>query len=241
VSGVLVLLGMNHRSAPLPVREQAGFAEPELASVLPRLASGRPFREALVLSTCNRVELLVRADDAPGAAQALVQFLAEAKGFGSPISRSTATYRGWTPCHLFQVASGLDSLVLGEPQILGQVKRLRDGALPGPRVHRRHALQHCLAPPSGCARPPDHAARRLDLVGGGGAGAADLRRPLGRTVLLGAGKMTGWRPVTWRKQGGEDRGGQPHLHRALQLAESFGGSAVNGTTLCPPWRQRTSW
>ena len=54
---MLVLLGMNHRSAPLPVREKVAFSEHELGTLLPRLAGSRPFREAVVLSTCNRVEI----------------------------------------------------------------------------------------------------------------------------------------------------------------------------------------
>ena len=234
MSGVLVLLGMNHRSAPLSVREQAGFTEQELPGVLPRLASGRPFQEAVVLSTCNRVELLVRADDAPGAAGALVQFLAEAKGFTvADLEKYGYTYRGLDAVrHLFQVASGLDSMVLGEPQILGQVKRAyalaRAAGTTGSIVD--HALQHCLA----AAKRVRTATGISRHAGSVSSAAVTLARQIfgdlsGRTVLLlGAGKMT---ELAARHLAGSGVGkvvvANRTYTRALQLAESFGGSAVN--------------
>jgi len=231
---MLVLLGMNHRSAPLPVREKAGFTEHELSTVLPRLAAGHPFREAMVLSTCNRVELLVRAEDAPGAAGALKEFMRETKGFEvADLEKYGYVYQGLDAVrHLFQVASGLDSMVLGEPQILGQVKRAyalaRAAGTTGSIVE--HVMQHCLSAAKK-VRTETGISRHAVSVS---FAAVTLARQIfgelaGRTVLLlGAGKMT---ELAARNLvgSGADRivVANRTYTRALQLAESFGGSAVN--------------
>ncbi len=231
---MLVLLGMNHRSAPLPVREKVAFSEHELGTLLPRLAGSRPFREAIVLSTCNLMELLVRADDAQGAAEALKEFLAEAKGLAvEDFDKYGYTYQGLDAVrHLFQVASGLDSMVLGEPQILGQVKRAyalaRAAGTTGAVVE--HVLQHCLS-----------AAKRIRTETGISRhavsvsfAAATLARQIfgaltGRTVLLmGAGKMTELAARHLVGSGAQRIVVANRTYtRALQLAESFGGAAVN--------------
>jgi glutamyl-tRNA reductase len=231
---LLVLLGMNHRSAPLPVRERAGFTEQELAEVLPRLASGRPFREAMVVSTCNRVEVLVRSDEPSGAAMALKEFLAEEKGFAvADLDKYGYTYQGVDAVrHLFQVASGLDSMVLGEPQILGQVKRAyslaRTAGTTGSIVE--HLMQHCLSAAKK-VRTETGISRHAVSVS---FAAVTLARQIfgelsGRSVLLlGAGKMT---ELAARHLVAN---GAAHIvvanrtyTRALKLAETFSGSAVN--------------
>lgn len=231
---MLVLLGMNHRSAPLPVREKAGFTEHELTTALPRLAGSRPFQEAMVLSTCNRVELLVRADEAPGAAAALKEFLAEAKGFSvGDLDKYGYTYQGLDAVrHLFQVASGLDSMVLGEPQILGQVKRAyalaKAAGTTGSIVE--HAMQHCLSAAKR-VRTETGISRHAVSVS---FAAVTLARQIfgelsGRTVLLlGAGKMTELAARHLVGSGADKIVVANRTYtRALQLAESFGGSAVN--------------
>jgi len=231
---VLVLLGMNHRSAPLPVREKAGFSEHELESVLPRLAGSGPFREAMVLSTCNRVEVLVRAEDGPGAAGALKDFLAEAKGFEvADLDKYGYTYQGLDAVrHLFAVASGLDSMVLGEPQILGQVKRAyalaRTAGTTGSIVE--HVMQHCLAAAKKVRSETGISRHAVSVA----FAAVTLARQIfgelsGRTVLLlGAGKMT---ELAARHLVGSGASrivvANRTYTRALQLAESFGGAAVN--------------
>src|SRR5262245_42669752 len=103
----------------------------------------------MILSTCNRVELLVRVDDARGAAGALKEFLGQTKGLAAEdLDKYGYTYQDLDAVrHLFQVAAGLDSMVLGEPQILGQVKRAyalaRAAGTTGSVVE--HVLQHCLS------------------------------------------------------------------------------------------------
>ncbi len=122
----LVLLGINHTTAPLEVRERLAIAPGELAEATRALAAQPGIREALILSTCNRVELLTSADPAPAAATsaASVRFLHEF--FAVPagtLQPHLYEYREQDAVrHLFRVASSLDSLVVGEAQILGQVK-----------------------------------------------------------------------------------------------------------------------
>jgi glutamyl-tRNA reductase len=117
------ITGVNHKSAPVEVRERLAFDEPSLAAALLDLKSRPGFCEGMILSTCNRVEVALTCDDSI-AALSVDQFLADtrqvARGFVTP-----HLYRfedGDAIRHLFRVASSLDSMVVGEPQILGQLK-----------------------------------------------------------------------------------------------------------------------
>lgn len=117
----LLAIGINHQTAPVSVRERVAFADDALAGALTALRALPGVREIGLLSTCNRTELYAVADDD---GQALADWLATHPGDGSG-SLHAYLYRhrdGDAVRHLFRVASGLDSLVLGEPQILGQVK-----------------------------------------------------------------------------------------------------------------------
>ncbi|PZP64352.1 MULTISPECIES: glutamyl-tRNA reductase [Pseudoxanthomonas] len=112
----LWVLGLNHQTAPVTLRERVAFAGEALPAALDALRALPQVSEAALLSTCNRTELYAVADDATP----LVQWLA-AHGEGL----DTYLYRhrdADAVRHLFRVATGLDSMVLGEPQILGQVK-----------------------------------------------------------------------------------------------------------------------
>jgi len=127
----LALLGINHTTAPLHVREKLAFDGPQRADALTRLRSRFSRCEAVLLCTCNRVELYIAAD--PGSAPSfgqLTAFLAEARGlpeqeFSSRLYQKTDRE---VVAHLFCVASSLDSMVLGETQILGQVREAYDAA-----------------------------------------------------------------------------------------------------------------
>ena len=119
----LLLVGINHKNAPLEVREQLAFSASESAAVLPALVDGEVVREALILSTCNRVEILVEAD-AETSFETVVEFIARHKNIEPQIFRDylyqfadEAAAR-----HLFRVAASLDSMIVGETQILGQVR-----------------------------------------------------------------------------------------------------------------------
>jgi len=120
----LLLVGINHRTAPVEVRERVDFHARGLQAALRALAERGSSREAVVVSTCNRAEVYVACDDATATRRDLVHFVSEYNG----VSASDLTEHMYdivdleVARHLFRVAAGLDSLVMGEPQILGQVK-----------------------------------------------------------------------------------------------------------------------
>ena len=128
----LILLGINHHTAPLEVRERLAIPSSRLADATRALVHQPGIGEALILSTCNRVELLTTADPAvptqtptPPINSRLLRFLHEYFAV-TPGSLSPHLYEfreREAVRHLFRVASSLDSLVVGEAQILGQVKQ----------------------------------------------------------------------------------------------------------------------
>ncbi|NYF80753.1 glutamyl-tRNA reductase [Granulicella arctica] len=117
----LVLLGINHNTAPIEVRERLAIPAGRLADATRTLLHQPGIHEGLILSTCNRVELLTLQDDTT---PDLPRFLHEY--FAVPIATLTPHLYEFREReavrHLFRVASSLDSMVVGEPQILGQVK-----------------------------------------------------------------------------------------------------------------------
>lgn len=120
----LIALGVNHRTAPLEVRERLAFGREEIPDALAELVNGGVCSEAAILSTCNRTEVYLVAGEGSGATGAVQGVLAERARL-SPEQFSSHLYihRDRSAAdHLFRVAAGLDSMVLGEPQIQGQVK-----------------------------------------------------------------------------------------------------------------------
>jgi len=124
---MLALVGATHRTVPLALRERLAFTAEQAADALARFRDRFPGREGVLLSTCNRVEFYAagEADVAAPPVEELLSFLAECRGLEAAalapvLSREhdEAVVR-----HLFSVAAGLDSMVLGEPQILSQVKQ----------------------------------------------------------------------------------------------------------------------
>ncbi|OGA02016.1 MAG: glutamyl-tRNA reductase [Betaproteobacteria bacterium RIFCSPLOWO2_02_67_12] len=117
---MLFALGLNHQTAPLPIRERVVFHIEKLGDALGELTRARSVNEAAILSTCNRTELYLSGEQPHGVAEWLAQY----HRF-SPEELSPYLYtlpREQAVRHAFRVASGLDSMVLGEPQILGQLK-----------------------------------------------------------------------------------------------------------------------
>ncbi len=122
----LIIVGLNHRTAPVGVREKVSFSRETIGDSLRRLTREFGLNEGVILSTCNRVEVLALSHDQDmdkGVLQ-VKRFLAES----SSIPLETLDEHLYSYCgadavrHLFRVGAGLDSMVLGEPQILGQVK-----------------------------------------------------------------------------------------------------------------------
>ena len=116
----LFSLGINHRTAPLTVREQMAFHAEELRRALADLASGGGVHEAAILSTCNRTELYFQADSPQSAMHWLAEYRRLPPHVFEPYLYTHPDREAVR--HIFRVASGLDSMVLGEPQILGQMK-----------------------------------------------------------------------------------------------------------------------
>ena len=120
----LLLTGLNHRTAPVEVRERLAFEEKALPEALDQLKQRPGLLEGMILSTCNRVEVAVAADEDTDAGLAVEGFLVETRSVQREwVSPHLYRYQGPDAIrHLFRVASSLDSMVVGEPQILGQMK-----------------------------------------------------------------------------------------------------------------------
>ncbi len=120
----ILLIGLNHRTAPVEVREQIAFSREGSATALLLFRNHFPKAEAAIISTCNRVEILVASDgDSPSAAD-LISFIAQSRDLPVNAFKSYLyQLSGEQACrHFFRVASGLDSMVLGENQIVSQIK-----------------------------------------------------------------------------------------------------------------------
>ena len=120
----IILAGVSHHNTPLSIRERLYFPEGNMSEWLDRLAGYHELDERLILSTCNRVEVYSAVDDLEQGLDAIHRFFLESRDIGREelnahlyVHREAEATR-----HLFTVASSLDSMVVGEPQILGQVK-----------------------------------------------------------------------------------------------------------------------
>lgn len=126
----IVVVGLSHQSAPIQVRERFAFTPGMLERALPLLRAEPGLDEGVIVSTCNRVEIYGVAAQAADAIRAIDDFLHRFHELEERVG--TEIYRFEEPRsieHLFRVVSGLDSMVLGETEILGQVKKAYDRAL----------------------------------------------------------------------------------------------------------------
>jgi glutamyl-tRNA reductase len=119
----LFVVGLNHRTAPVDVRERLHVADPQLAGVSQSVAQLPRIAGACVVSTCNRVEVIV-SSESESAIDSVIEWLADRAGNRrDALEPHLYIHRGAGAIeHLFRVASGLDSMIVGEPQIAGQVK-----------------------------------------------------------------------------------------------------------------------
>jgi glutamyl-tRNA reductase len=120
----LLVTGVSHKTAPVAVRESLAFREESLAASLANLKARGGVAEAMILSTCNRVEITLTTADSSDPAALVDTFLAELKGV-DPAALQPHLFRheGRDAIHhIFRVAASLDSMMIGEPQILGQLK-----------------------------------------------------------------------------------------------------------------------
>ena len=118
-----MVVGLNHRTAPIEIRERFWISETRRYEALVQLARAEGIEEIIVLATCNRTEFLLWANDAALAANSVLRFLSAE--YGLKLCEWKHFYRLLDDAallHIFRVASSLDSMVLGEPQIVSQLK-----------------------------------------------------------------------------------------------------------------------
>jgi glutamyl-tRNA reductase len=120
----VIVVGLNHRTAPVEVLEQVTVPPSQLTKALDALAGADHLAEAVVLSTCNRIEVYARATRFHPAVQEIVEFLAAQSSLGADdLVEHVYTYHDDAAiAHLFGVAAGVDSMIVGEGEILGQVR-----------------------------------------------------------------------------------------------------------------------
>ena len=128
-TGRLVAIGLNHETAPVELRERLAMPQDLVGPHLKTLLEKGYARESVILSTCNRVEVYALVDEEEGG-QGIRSYLSGRHERSETVSEHLYHYEGEEAVrHLFRVASSLDSLVVGEPQILGQLKDAYDTAL----------------------------------------------------------------------------------------------------------------
>ncbi|HEV7842204.1 MAG TPA: hypothetical protein VGO69_00835, partial [Pyrinomonadaceae bacterium] len=121
----ILLVGLNHKTAPVELRERLAFTDEACAENLRALVDGQIVREGLIVSTCNRVDVLTETN-APLAESFdhIKSFLSRSRSIGHEdfVNHLYSHEEGMAVRHVFRVASSLDSMVVGEPQVLGQVR-----------------------------------------------------------------------------------------------------------------------
>ncbi|MCW5892871.1 MAG: glutamyl-tRNA reductase [bacterium] len=120
----IVVIGLSHHTAPIALREQVAFANGVIEPALRELVTLPGVQEGVIVSTCNRVEVVAYGGDAAAASDAIPEFLGRVHGCGTrELRQALYVHEGREAVrHLFRVAASLDSMVVGEPQILGQLK-----------------------------------------------------------------------------------------------------------------------
>ena len=229
----LHITGLNHRTAPVEVRERIAFSDAALPAALRELRHREGFHEGLILSTCNRVEIAVTTDDQVDVQKSLEEFLGQARNLER--RKLAGHLYGYDDRdairHLFRVASSLDSMVLGEPQILGQLKQAyavakHEGAVGG-------YLDAVLTRAFSVAKR----VRTETMIGQNAVSvsfaAVELAREIFgnlkdcRVLLLGAGKMSELAARHHRSGVGKILVTNRTRTRAEEMASIFGGTIID--------------
>ena len=235
----ILSLGLNHTSAPVQLRERLAFNEDQIRASLARLCcqwTGTSLAELIILSTCNRIEVYAASNQLTH--KELEDFLVDARGV--PLEQlHPHLYRfedAHAARHLFDVAAGLDSLVIGEPQILGQITRALELArgqnAAGPTLNR---LFQAAIHAGKRARTETAISRNPASVSSLAASVAE--KTVGHlqnasVVILGAGEMAELTVEALRKRGVEKvRVVNRTLERAHSLADRWGAEAATFESL----------
>ena len=230
----IIIVGLNHRSAPIEVRESVAFESAYVQDALLRLRRYASIEESVILSTCNRVEVVAAVGDRPTALDDIHCFLGERKSHGWPgaLENHVYAYYGADAVrHLFRVAASLDSMVVGEPQILGQLKQYYDQAQKagtvGAILHRLFHRSFSVA----------KRVRTETGIGGGAVSVSSVAVDLAKRIfdrfedktvmLIGAGKMSDLMARHLQTQGVRSlMVTNRTFEHAVQLAERIQGSPI---------------
>ncbi len=228
----LLVTGVSHKTAPVELRERLAFSEAGHGEAL-QVLKARGASEALILSTCNRVEIVVASEDGTDPRAMVTAFLAEQRGVAQgEIEPHLYRYENREAIHhLFRVAASLDSMIVGEPQILGQLKAAycaarNQGMLSG-------WLESVLTRAFGVAKRVRSETGIGQMAVSVSYAAVELARKIfgslesSRIMLAGAGKMGELAARHLRKSGGS------HVYvanrtfeRAVEMAGTFRGTPV---------------
>ncbi len=223
----LTLIGVNHKSAPIALRERVAISRDELADTTRALAAMPGVAECMIVSTCNRVEMLAAVE---GADVNVSSFLADHFGVEPKLlNPHLYEYRDKDAVsHLFRMAASLDSMVVGEPQILGQVKEAFAVARAAGTVggHLDHLLQSAFSAAKKARSETGIGSNSVSIA----SVAVELARKIfgslnGRTVfLVGAGKMSELAARHLVQQGvGAIMVSNRTAERSRRMAEEFEG------------------
>jgi glutamyl-tRNA reductase len=229
----VVVLGLSHRTTPVPVLERAAVPADDLRKLLDELHHAEPISEVLLLSTCNRVEVYADVARFHPAVAEITTVLARHAGLHvSDLTDHLYVHFAEAAAeHMFTVASGLDSMVVGESQILGQ---LRAAYLLGSETGTIGSVLHDLAQSALRVGKRVHTETGIDRAGASIVSVAldraqDVLGELAgrRAVIVGAGSMGALAGATLRRRGVTDIVvANRSLDRAQRLAATLGGRAI---------------
>lgn len=232
----IVLVGLNHHVAPVELREMVSIPADEKAEVCAAVVDGGAADEAVVISTCNRTEIIMEAADPERARAAAAEMLSKRGGASAPRIESLLFEERdmHAAKHLFEVITSLDSLVIGEPHIIGQVRDDLEraqgagtvGKVLGRLFFRALELTKAVRTETNLGDSPVSVSSiALDLA------VRVFGKIEGRQVLvLGAGEMGRQTAILAGHRGGEITVTGPTLARAKEVAHRVGGKVV-------PWEE----
>jgi len=230
----IVLLGINHKTAALETREKVAFADKHVRESLDCLKREGKIGQCVILSTCNRTEIYALAADASGGRAALIAMLEEVRGATfSELENCTYFYSGFDAVnHLFRVTAGLDSMILGETQVLGQVREAYEKScdLEGAGKEMHGLFQHAVR----CAKRVQTETKiNHNSVSVSYVAVEMIKKELGsfeglRVLVIGAGKMSRLTLKHLHELGAKDiRVTSRTYQRAKDLAHLFNGRTID--------------
>ncbi len=232
-AGELLALGISHKTAPVALRERLAFTETQAVRFARQLVAPPQIDEAVAISTCNRTEIYLVVGDAVGAETEVLGLLAQRAGLRpTELAQQIYSPRNCDAARqLYRVTAGLESMLLGEAEIQGQVKRAYEAALAagvtGPLLNRLFAA--ALTTGKRVRSETGIATSRVSIPSVAVDLAQDVLGSLAErhVVIIGAGETSELTAQALANQGaGTIFVANRHADRALSLAQRFGGSVV---------------